>query len=88
MLNRIEVITLNKPIIKRLTALEKEFFRDVWADITYNDGRKERLKSIDVVNFYTNGKKPPKITDVSFIGDVSRQGILPDLVKYFIETSQ
>lgn len=46
------------------------------------------IKIIDVLNFYTNGKTPPKITDVSFIGDVSRQGILPDLVKYFIETSQ
>ena len=79
---------MNKPIIKRLTELEKEFFRDVWSDITYNDGIKERLKIIDVLNFYTNGKKPPKITDVSFIGDVSRQGILPDLVKYFIETSR
>lgn len=79
---------MSKPIIKRLTELEKEFFRDVWADITYNDGRKERLKIIDVLNFYTNGNTPPKITDVSFIGDVSRQGILPDLVKYFIETSQ
>ena len=54
---------MNKPIIKRLTELEKEFFRDVWADITYNDGRKERLKIIDVLNFYTNGKTPPKITD-------------------------
>ena len=52
------------------------------------DGRKERLKIIDVLNFYTNGKTPTKITDVSFIGDVSRHGILPDLVKYFIETSQ
>ena len=73
---------MNKPIIKKLTELEKEFFRDVWADITYNDGRKERLKIIDVLNFYTNGKTPPKITDVS------RQGILPDLVKYFIETNR
>lgn len=79
---------MNKPIIKRLTDLEKELFRDVWADITYNGGRKERLKLIDVLNFYTNGKTPPKITDVSFIGDVSRQGILPDLVKYFIETNR
>lgn len=79
---------MSKPIIKRLTELEKEFFRDVWADITYNDGRKERLKIIDVLNFYTNGNTPPKITDVSFIGDVSRQGILPELIKYFIETSQ
>ena len=77
-----------KSILKRLTDLEKEFFRDVWADITYNDGRKERLKIIDVLNFYTNGNTPPKITDVSFIGDVSRQGILPDLVKYFIETNR
>ena len=79
---------MNKPIIKKLTELEKEFFRDVWADITYNDGRTERLKIIDVLSFYTNGKTTPKITDVSFIGDVSRKDILPDLVKYFIETSQ
>ena len=79
---------MNKPIIKRLTELEKEFFRDVLADVTYKDGTQERLKIIDVLNFYTNGKTPPKITDVSFIGDVSRQGILPDLVKYFIETSR
>ena len=79
---------MNSLTIKRLSELEKEFFRDVWAEITYKDGRKERLKIIDVLNFYTNGKTPPKITDVSFIGDVSRQGILPDLVKNFIETSR
>lgn len=79
---------MKKNISDRILQLEKEFFRDVWADVTYQDGRKERLKIIDVLNFYTNGKTPPKITDVSFIGDVSRQGILPDLVKYLVETSK
>ena len=88
MLNRIEVITLNKPIIKRLTELEKEFFRDVLADVTYKDGTQERLKLIDVLGAYVNGGTSPQITNVSFIGDISKQGILPDLVKYFIETSQ
>ena len=58
------------------------------AQLQYELARKERLKIVDVLNFYTNGKTPPKITDVSFIGDVSRQGILPDLVKYFIETNR
>jgi hypothetical protein len=88
MLNRIEVIALNKPIIKRLTELEKEFFRDVLADVTYKDGTQERLKLIDVLGAYVNGGTPPQITNVSFIGDISKQGILPDLVKYFIETSR
>lgn len=79
---------MNSLTIKRLSELEKEFFRDVWAEITYKDGRKERLKIIDVLNFYTNGKTPPQIESVSFIGDISRHGILPDLVKYFIETNK
>ena len=77
-----------KPIIKRLSELEKGFFRDVWADVTYKDGTQKRIKMLDVLSLYTNGGTPPQIADVSFIGDVSRQGILPDLVKYFIETSQ
>ena len=79
---------MNKPIIKRLTELEKEFFRDVLADVTYKDGTQERLKMIDVLGAYVNGGTPPQIKNVSFIGDISKQGILPDLVKYFIETSQ
>ena len=68
--------------------MEKDLYRDVWADVTYQDGTKKRLKMLDILSQYTNGKTPPQITDVSFFGDVSRQGILPDLLKYFIETSQ
>ena len=70
---------MKKNISDRISQLEKEFFRDVWADVTYQDGTKKRLKILDILSQYTNGKTPPKITDVSFFGDVSRQGILPDL---------
>ena len=79
---------MNKPIIKRLTDLEKEMYRDVCADITYKDGTQKRIKMLDVLSLYTNGGTPPQIADVSFIGNTSNQGILPDLVKYLIETSR
>ena len=75
-------------IIKRLSELEKELFRDVWADVTYKDGTRKRVKMLDVLSLYTTGGTPPQIVDVSFIGDTSNQGILPDLVKYLIENNQ
>jgi hypothetical protein len=74
--------------LKRLSELEKELFRDVWADVTYKDGTRKRVKMLDVLSLYTNGGTPPQIVDVSFIGDTSNQGILPDLVKYLIENNQ
>jgi len=43
---------------------------------------------LDVLSLYTNGGTPPQIADVSFIGNTSNQGILPDLVKYLIETNR
>lgn len=79
---------MKKNISDRILQLEKELYRDVWADVTYNDGTQERLKLIDVLGTYVNGGTPPQITDVSFIGNVSKQGILPDLVKYLVETSK
>ena len=68
--------------------LEKELYRDVWADVIYKDGTQKRIKMLDVLSLYTNGGTPPQIADVSFIGNTSNQGILPDLVKYLIETSR
>lgn len=79
---------MKKNISDRILQLEKELYRDVWVDVTYNDGTKRRLKMLDILSQYTNGGTPPQITDVSFIGDVSKQGILPDLVKYLVETSK
>ena len=79
---------IKKNISDRILQLEKEFSRDVWADVTYRNGTKKRLKMLDILSQYTSGGTPPQITDVSFIGDVSRLGILPDLVKYFIETNR
>ncbi len=46
-------------IIKRLSELEKELFRDVWADVTYKDGTRKRVKMLDVLSLYTNGSTPP-----------------------------
>lgn len=79
---------MKKNISDRILQLEKELYRDVWADVTYKDGTKKRVKMLDILSQYTNGGTPPQITDVSFIGDVSKQGILPDLVKYLVETSK
>ena len=77
---------MQKKIYERLSDLEKELYRDVWADVTYKDGTQKRIKMLDVLSLYTNGGTPPQIADVSFIGNTSNQGILPDLVKYLIET--
>lgn len=79
---------ISQSILTRLSKMEKDLYRDIWADVTYKDGTKKRVKMLDILSQYTNGGTPPQITDVSFIGDVSRQGILPDLVKYFIETNR
>lgn len=77
-----------KNIIERLSNLEKEMYRDVWTDVTYKDKTKRRIKMLDVLNMYVNSETPPQITDISFFGDTSRQGILPDLVKYLVETNK
>ena len=79
---------MQKKIYERLSDLEKELYRDVWADVTYKDGTQKRIKMLEVLSLYTNGGTPPQIADVSFIGNTSNQGILPDLVKYLIETNR
>lgn len=73
-----------KDIKNRLSELEKELYSDVWAVVTYTGGRTERKRLLDVINYCIDKNSAPKITDISFVGDTSNQGILPELVKYLV----
>ncbi len=73
-----------KDIKNRLSELEKQLYSDVWAVVTYTDGRTERKRLLDVINYCIDKNSAPKIIDISFVGDTSNQGILPELVKYLV----
>ncbi len=73
-----------KDIKNRLSELEKKMYCDVWAVVTYTDGKTERKRLLDVINYCIDKNSAPRITDISFIGDTSNQGILPELVKYLV----
>lgn len=73
-----------KDIKNRLSELEKQLYSDVWAVVTYTDCRTERKRLLDVINYCIDKNSAPKITDISFVGDTSNQGILPELVKYLV----
>lgn len=71
-------------IKNRLSELEKQSYSDVWAVVTYTDGRTERKRLLDVICYCIDKNSVPKITDISFIGDTSNQGVLPELAKYLV----
>lgn len=73
-----------KDIKSRLSELEKKMYCDVRAVVTYTDGKTERKRLLDVINYCIVKNSAPRITDISFIGDTSNQGILPELVKYLV----
>lgn len=73
-----------KDIKNRLTELEKQLYSDVWAVVTYTDGKTERKRLLDVINYCIDKNSAPRITDISFIGDTSNQGVLPELAKYLV----
>lgn len=73
-----------KDIKNRLTELEKQLYSDVWAAVTYTDGRTERKRLLDVISYCIDKNSTPRITDISFIGDTYNQGILPELAKYLV----
>ena len=73
-----------KDIKNRLSELEKKMYCDVWAVVTYTDGKTERKRLLDVINYCIDKNSAPRITDISFVGDTSNQGILPELVKYLV----
>ncbi len=69
---------------KRLSDVEKKMYSDVWAIVTYTDGRTERKRLLDVISYCIDKNSAPRVTDISFIGDTSNQGILPELAKYLV----
>lgn len=73
-----------KDIKNRLSELEKQLYSDVWAIVTFSDGRTERKRLLDVISSCIDKNSAPRITDISFIGDTSNQGILPELAKYLV----
>lgn len=73
-----------KDIKNRLSELEKKMYCDVWAVVTYTDGKTERKRLLDVINYCIDKNSAPRITDISFIGDTSNQGVLPELAKYLV----
>ena len=78
-----------KDIKKRLQALENGRHRDIIAKLTYPDGHTETRKMLDLLNDYINsGIKPPIVRSVELMGDTSKQGILPDLLLYYLTTNE
>lgn len=73
-----------KDIKNRLSELEKQLYSDVWAIVTFSDGRTEWKRLLDVISYCIDKNSALKITDISFVGDTSNQGILPELVKYLV----
>ncbi len=69
---------------KRLSELEKKMYSDVWAVVTYTDGRTERKRLLDVICYCIDENSAPRVTDISFVGDTSNQGILPELAKHLV----
>lgn len=73
-----------KDIKNRLLELEKQLYSDVWAVVTYTDGKTERKRLLDVISYCIDKNAAPRVTDISFLGDTSNQGILPELAKYLV----
>ena len=73
-----------KDIKNRLSELEKQLYSGVWAVVTYTDDKTERKRLLDVINYCIDKNSAPRITDISFIGDTSNQGVLPELLKYLV----
>ena len=74
---------MNKDLLKRIKELEKVCKAELWVNITYKDGSKEKKKFLDAVAEYVNhADTTAPAESIDFIGDFSKQGILPDMLKY------
>lgn len=74
---------MNKDLLKRIKELEKLYKSELWVNITYKDGSKEKKKFLDAVAEYVNHANTTQpAQSIDFIGDFSKQGILPDMLKY------
>lgn len=74
---------MNKDLLKRIKKLEKLYKGELWVNITYKDGSKEKKKFLDAVAEYVNhADTTAPAESIDFIGDFSKQGILPELLTY------
>lgn len=74
---------MNKDLLKRIKDLEKQYKSELWVNITYKDGSKEKKKFLDAVAEYVNHADTTEPAErIDFIGDFSKQGILPELLTY------
>lgn len=74
---------MNKDLLKRIKELEKLYKSELWVNITYKDGSKKKKKFLDAVAEYVNHADTTQpAQSIDFIGDFSKQGILPDMLKY------
>lgn len=74
---------MNKDLLKRIKELEKQYKSELWVNITYKDGSKEKKKFLDAVAEYVNHADTTQpAQSIDFIGDFSKQGILPDMLNY------
>ena len=68
---------------KRIKELEKLYKGELWVNITYKDGSKEKKKFLDAVAEYVNhADTTAPAESIDFLGDFSKQGILPELLTY------
>lgn len=74
---------MNKDLLKRIKEIEKLYKSELWVNITYKDGSKEKKKFLDAVAEYVNHADTTQpAQSIDFIGDFSKQGILPDMLNY------
>lgn len=52
-------------INQRLSDIEKKMYSDVWAVVAYTDGRTERKRLLDVINYCMDKNSAPRVTDIS-----------------------
>lgn len=74
---------MNKDLLKRIKELEKLYKSELWVNITYKDGSKAKKKFFEALADYVDRRDTTQpAQSIDFIGDFSKQGILPDMLKY------
>lgn len=73
-------------LLKRLATL-KDALKNVprKVNVIYEDGRQENMKIVEVASLIIYHPDTHGVKEVYFIGDTSKDGILPELIKYFLK---
>lgn len=71
---------MQRDIRKRVEQLKEKVHGSFSVLIKFKDGTKTRMDICEALAFLMCN--PDNVEDVDLLGDISRQGILPDLVKY------